>query len=115
MSSLYEDFQQCKGKWHNSVVLKTIKTAARSTRRGTRRWVTKKQMLQIFDNDQEVVKSIILRKEMDDELRATEIRHHPELPGLGGEVTGWDFHNSCSMGCCNALARFVAVPRSGGR
>ena len=48
MSSLYEDFQQRKGKWHNSVVLKSIRTTKRSTRRGTRRWPTKAQMLEIF-------------------------------------------------------------------
>ena len=65
--------------------------------------------------DPEIVKSIILRKEMDGELRATEIRHHPELPSLeggAGEGGGCDFPKSCSMDSHNAVARSAAVPRS---
>ncbi|CAE7621504.1 unnamed protein product [Symbiodinium necroappetens] len=82
MSALYEDFYHCKGNWSKSLVLKTIRSSTRNTRRGVRRWLTKPQMLPLFGGDAEVVNSIILRKEMDDELRAKEIRHHPELPGL---------------------------------
>ena len=82
MSTLYDDFYQCQGKWSKSLVLKTIRSTSRSTRRGTRRWLTEAQLLTLF-GDAEVVKSIILRKEMDEDLRAKEIRHHPELPGLG--------------------------------
>ncbi|CAE7658654.1 unnamed protein product [Symbiodinium sp. CCMP2592] len=82
MSTLYDDFYQCKGKWSKSLVLKTIRSTSRATRRGTRRWLTEAQLLTLFGGDKEVVKSIILRKEVDEELRAKEIRHHPECPGL---------------------------------
>ncbi|CAE7650278.1 unnamed protein product [Symbiodinium sp. CCMP2592] len=81
MSSLYEDFLQTEGNWRNSLVYKSIKSITRNGRRGIRRWITKRQMLTVFDSA-EVVDSIIARKETDDYLRSTEVREHPDCPGL---------------------------------
>ncbi|CAE7253405.1 unnamed protein product [Symbiodinium sp. CCMP2456] len=63
------------------MVYKSIKSTTRNGRRGIRRWLTKSQMLVIFDSA-EIVDSIIARKETDDFLRSTEVREHPDCPGL---------------------------------
>ena len=80
MSALYEDFMMCQGRWQNSVVYKTIRRLNRSGQRGVRRWLTRSQMLVVF-GDPEIVDSIIVRKEADENLRATETREHPDCPG----------------------------------
>ena len=81
MSSLYEDFLRTKGNWRNSLVYKSIKSSSRSGRRGIRKWLTQSQLEQIF-GDKAVVKAIIARKMADKDLRATEVREHPDAPGL---------------------------------
>ena len=81
MTSLYEDFMQCHGAWRNSIIYKSIKRTSRSGVRGVRKWLTRSQMMKIFE-DEEIVKAIILRKENDPTLAQNEIREHPECPGL---------------------------------
>ena len=85
MSSLYEDFLQIEGNWRNSMVYKSIKRTSRNGRRGIRRWLTRSQMLVIFDSTS-IVDSIIARKETDEYLKSTEIREHPDCPGTGMSV-----------------------------
>ena len=80
MSTLFDDFVQCGGEWHKSVILKSMKRTNRSSRRGVRKWLTKSQMMTLF-GDKAIVNSICLRKESDPVLRETEIRDHPDLPG----------------------------------
>ncbi|CAE7874643.1 unnamed protein product [Symbiodinium necroappetens] len=63
------------------MVYKSIKSTTRNGRRGIRRWLTKSQMLTVFDTA-EIVDSIIARKETDEYLRSTEVREHPDCPGL---------------------------------
>ena len=65
------------------MVYKSIKSITRNGRRGIRRWLTKSQMLNVFDTA-EIVDSIIARKETDEHLRSTEVREHPDCPGTGG-------------------------------
>ncbi|CAE7029554.1 unnamed protein product [Symbiodinium sp. CCMP2592] len=81
MSSLYEDFLQTEGDWKKSMIFRTIKSITRNGRRGIRRWLTRSQMLVHFD-DASIVDSIIARKETDEYLKKTEVREHPECPGL---------------------------------
>ena len=81
MTTLYEDFMQCGGRWQNSTILKTIRKIHRNGRRAARKWLTKQQMLEHF-KDPKIVQAIIVRKETDKELAKLEIRDHPELPGL---------------------------------
>ncbi|CAE7853709.1 unnamed protein product [Symbiodinium necroappetens] len=81
MSSLYEDFLQTEGDWTKSMILKTIKSITRNGRRGIRRWQTRSQLINHF-GDTKIVDSIIARKETDEHLRKTEMRKHPDCPGL---------------------------------
>ncbi|CAE7574807.1 unnamed protein product, partial [Symbiodinium necroappetens] len=80
MSTLYEDFVATGGNWKNSVIMKSIRSKKSSGKKASRKWVTRRQMLQYFDNDQALVNSIIVRKESDPELLKEECRDHPECP-----------------------------------
>ncbi|CAE7697579.1 unnamed protein product, partial [Symbiodinium necroappetens] len=81
MTTLYEDFTQCQGKWQNSYIMKTIRQKHKNGKRAARRWLTKAQLKTHF-NDDSVVDAIVIRKETDKEIAAKEIRDHPDLPGL---------------------------------
>ncbi|CAE7218451.1 unnamed protein product [Symbiodinium sp. CCMP2592] len=85
MSSLYEDFLSVAGKWRNSVVYKTIKRTSRTGRRGIRRWLTRPQLENHFQ-DSAIVDAIIVRKQTDEYLKKTEIREHPDCPGPVGLI-----------------------------
>ena len=67
MSTLYEDFMQCQGKWANSYIMKTIRQKHKNGKRAARRWLTRAQLKAHF-NDDSVVDAIIVRKEADSEL-----------------------------------------------
>lgn len=75
---LYEDFWACQGNWTKSTIYRTMSNSFQNKRRGKRRWLTRKQLLPHFDNDESVVDGIIDRKMNDAELRKNEIRSHPE-------------------------------------
>lgn len=77
---LYEDFWACGGDWKNSTIYKSITNTLENKKTGKRKWLTRKQMLPIFDNDEKVVDGVILRKTSDQELKKTEVRNHPENP-----------------------------------
>ncbi|CAE7469344.1 unnamed protein product [Symbiodinium sp. CCMP2592] len=81
MSALYEDFLAVSGNWRNSMVYKTIKSTSRTGRRGIRRWLTRSQLENHF-GDKAIVDAMVLRKETDEYLKQTEIREHPDCPGL---------------------------------
>ena len=85
MSTLYEDFMQCQGKWANSYIMKTIRQKHKNGKRAARRWLTRAQ-LQAHFNDDSVVDAIIVRKEADSELAEKEIRDHPDLPGRATSI-----------------------------
>ena len=69
------------GKWKNGIIMKTIRSKKSSGARACRKWLTRKQMLQYFDNDEDLAEKIIVRKESDQELLKAECRDHPECPG----------------------------------
>ena len=79
---LYEDFWACGGDWKRSTILRSITNSFENKKTGKRRWLTKKQMLPYFDNDEEIVDGVILRKKSDPELCKLEIRVHPEVGTL---------------------------------
>ncbi len=77
---LYEDFWACGGDWKKSYIYRSITNTLENKRTGKRKWLTRKQMIPIFDNDETVVDGVILRKTSDQELRKSEVRQHPENP-----------------------------------
>ena len=77
---LYEDFFACGGDWKQSTIYKSITNSFENKKSGKRKWLTRKQMLPYFEHDDSIVDGVILRKQQDPELRASEIRKHPEIP-----------------------------------
>lgn len=77
---LYEDFLKTKGKWRQGVVWREVVQRHRGVTRGVRKWLTRKQLIEHF-GDEETADAVIARKHEIQELADTEIREHPELPG----------------------------------
>ncbi|CAK9066321.1 Uncharacterized protein SCF082_LOCUS33792 [Durusdinium trenchii] len=68
----------CGGEWTTSKFYQSIRDRFRSSRRGSRKWLTRAEVYQRFG--EEVGEQIIQRKQNDDQLSKSEIRCHPELP-----------------------------------
>eukprot|EP00438_Fugacium_kawagutii_P021620 Skav212204 [mRNA] locus=scaffold754:755188:756150:- [translate_table: standard] len=79
---LYEDFWKSSCDWRKTTIYREVTNTLENKKAGCRRWLTRKQMLPIFDNDEGVVDGIIMRKCNDPDLAATETRKHPEEPCL---------------------------------
>eukprot|EP00438_Fugacium_kawagutii_P020286 Skav228958 [mRNA] locus=scaffold2141:10535:12342:+ [translate_table: standard] len=79
---LYEDFWKSSCDWRKTTIYREVTNTLENKKAGCRRWLTRKQMLPIFDNDEGVVDGIIMRKCNDPDLAATETRKHPEEPSL---------------------------------
>ena len=79
---LYEDFWKSSCDWRKTTIYRSVTNTIENKRSGRRQWLTRKQMLPIFDNDEGIVDGIILRKRSDPELMASEVRTHPEVPTL---------------------------------
>eukprot|EP00439_Symbiodinium_sp_Y106_P047523 s2326_g6.t1 len=95
MSTLYEDFMRCQGKWQHSYIMKTIRQKHKNGKRAARRWLTRAQLKAHF-NDDSVVDAIVIRKETDKELADSEIRDHPDLPGRATSALDESNDNSSS-------------------
>ena len=79
---LYEDFWKSSCDWKKTTIYRSVTNTIENRRSGRRQWLTRKQMLPIFDHDEGIVDGIILRKRSDPELMASEVRKHPEVPTL---------------------------------
>ena len=79
---LYEDFFKSSCDWRRTTIYRSVTNTIENKKSGRRKWLTRQQMIPIFDNDEAVVDGIILRKESDPELRETECRKHPEVPSM---------------------------------
>mmetsp|Transcript_84046 Transcript_84046/g.133226 ORF Transcript_84046/g.133226 Transcript_84046/m.133226 type:complete len:589 (-) Transcript_84046:34-1800(-) len=81
-SMLYEDFWKSSCDWRKTTIYRSVTNTIENKKSGRRKWLTRKQMIPIFDNDEAVVDGIILRKRSDPELLHTECRSHPEVPSM---------------------------------
>lgn len=79
---LYEDFWKSSCNWRKTTIYRSVTNTIENRKAGKRQWLTRQQMLPVFDNDTSVVDGIITRKRSDKELLATEVRQHPEHPSL---------------------------------
>ena len=84
-SVLYDAWASCAGQWEKSTFLQQVRDRHRSTRCGTRRWLTVSEMDDKFG--EEMATQIRNRKLLDPELCAREVRSHPELPSASQYLT----------------------------
>ena len=76
-SVLFEAWAECGGDWTKSKLYLSIKDSHSTKRQGKRVWLTRKQLIEKFGD---AAADIIERKVGDPELKAKEVRQHPELP-----------------------------------
>ena len=69
-----------------------VRSKNSNTRLGKRQWLTSAQMDKMFGED--VAKQMRERKETNEDLRATEIRDNPELPGSKAGIL-----HGCTAAC----------------
>ena len=81
LETLFENFVQSGGQWRESQILVQMQTRFTGTRKGARRWMTRKEIMKKYDGDAAVAEEIIKKKETDPALKRTCCRDHPE-PGL---------------------------------
>ena len=74
---LYEAWAECEGDWKKSKLYLSIKDSHSMKRQGKRVWLTRKQLTEKFGD---AANDIIERKVGDPDLKAKEVRKHPELP-----------------------------------
>lgn len=79
---LYEDFWKSSCDWKKSTIYRSITNTIENKRSGKRKWLTRKQMIPVYDNDESIVDGIIHRKCADPELKEKEVRKHPEAPSV---------------------------------
>lgn len=74
---LFEAWAECAGNWTKSKLYMSIKDSHSMKRQGKRVWLTHKQLTEKFGD---AANDIIERKVGDPDLKAKEVRPHPELP-----------------------------------
>lgn len=74
---LFEAWISCAGDWKKSKLYISVTSSTTNQRLGRRRWMTASEMRQRFGD---ATDAIITRKTGDEELRAKEVRPHPECP-----------------------------------
>lgn len=77
---MYEDFLKTGGNWKKGLVWREVVRRHRGLSKGVRKWLTKEQLINHFEGDEQVANAIIKRKTEIPDLRK-EVRDHPELPG----------------------------------
>ena len=102
---MYDAWSACgEGDWKKSTFYLNICQRNVSKKRGTRKWLTAKQMDDIYGS--EAAELIRIRKLDSEELRGSEVRAHPELPEdkVGAEENslatchlGIFFHLTCTL------------------
>ena len=76
---LYDACASCNcGQWKSSKFLQPIRERHTSRTRGTRKWLTRAEVISRFG--EELATQIINRKLFDEELKSRETRPHPDLP-----------------------------------
>ncbi|CAE7609000.1 unnamed protein product [Symbiodinium sp. CCMP2592] len=80
MAVLWEGWVQCQGNWHSSELLLTLQSSRKNKRRGARRWMTVKELVDRYG--QEVADEVVEYKSRDPVLRKTQIKCHPDCPRL---------------------------------
>ena len=77
---IFDEWLAANEKWKNSKYAISLKKYSGTERVGCRRWLTRKQLLQKYDNEVDVVDAIILAK-MEDGVCDTHVKPHPDAPG----------------------------------
>ena len=81
---LYEAWADCAGDWNKSKLYMSLKDTHSQKRQGKRVWLTFKELVSKFGESAE---DIVERKLGDADLKAKEVRAHPDAP----DSKDWSF------------------------
>lgn len=79
LSTIWEEYLAVGGDWTKSKYALKLANTKSFERVGARRWMTRKQLIAKYE-DEEVVDAIIEQKRSDPLLARTEIKPHPDAP-----------------------------------
>lgn len=80
MAVLFEEWAASGEDWKKSKLVIEMRTKDRHRVRGSRRWLTESEISAKY-NSPEIAKDICRNKLENEQLRATTVREHPDLPG----------------------------------
>lgn len=76
---MWEEWLASNEMWKNSTWAMNLKTYRGTERLGCRRWMTRAQLLQKYDANNDVVSAIVATK-MEPANQATQVKPHPDAP-----------------------------------
>lgn len=82
---LLEQWTHCKGQWSQSDFYVQLKSKRRNRKIGSRRWMTRGEMLAKFGSDTVVDAIITAKMQLPEDVRSTQVRAHPDLHGKDTE------------------------------
>ena len=82
LSLLKEAWEECAGEWKKSSLYKKITNKSKSSTHGARVWLTRGQICAKYNNNMDIANAICKAKEDDPELSQTQIKDHPDAPGV---------------------------------
>lgn len=77
---LFEEWAASKEVWKNSEIVLQMRSRHTNKVRGARRWITEREIATKYQSA-EIAAEIVHRKLSDEQLRRTQVRDHPDLPG----------------------------------
>ena len=77
---LFEEWAGSKESWKQSELVLQMRSRHSHKMRGARRWITEREISNKYGSD-EIASDIVNRKLNDEQLRKTQVRDHPDLPG----------------------------------
>ena len=80
LAVLFEEWASSGEDWTKSRMVIEMKTKDRHRVRGSRRWLTESEISEKY-NSPEIARDICTNKLENEQLRATTVREHPDLPG----------------------------------
>lgn len=78
-ANVWEEWLKCNEKWGQSTWAITLKQHSSFEKTGCRRWMTRQQLLQKYDQNAEAVDAIIEAKK-EPAMVNTHVKPHPDAP-----------------------------------
>lgn len=85
---LYEQWISCSGHWSESSFLVELRQSTRNRKRGARKWMTFHEMTMKFGSEK-AASQIRDCKRADPVLSKSQIRFHPDAPGVADPRLYW--------------------------
>ena len=97
-----DEWTVCAGNWRQSTLFQKLTTRKKTKSFGTRIWMTRHQLCQKFGSAELADRIIEAKMLLDEESRASQVRDHPDAPGV---------EEPCHLShTCTSCGHVVAYP-----